>query len=212
MQESADRSAGNGAFRPLRRHRPGHEQPGQRCVLQPVAASGPRGGPELLGGDRPALFGRNPRKLGQRWRLAPGRIAAMRYLCSVLASLFAATLLACGAGGGDPSEPRYDDLVAQAAAKESEARALAVSSPCTQASQCAALAFLAPTGICPVQSLVAYSLVASSASAASAAATEQVRLAAEARAMRPTTPAPCPIPLPGTPGLACASNTCSLAP
>ena len=82
-------------------------------------------------------------------------------------ALSLAVLAGCG-GGSDTSA--YQQAVDAANAQEAQARSLAADDPCQQVSECATVAFLAPTGNCASLSYKAYSLVSSTAAAASAAA------------------------------------------
>ena len=88
-------------------------------------------------------------------------------------------VLAAGCSGGD-SGSRYEDLRAQAEAKEQLARQLGVDSPCTASEQCGALVFESFRDECWGLVSQTYSLVSDTASQAVAAADEQQRLAQEA--------------------------------
>ena len=117
----------------------------------------------------------------------------------------AAILIACG-GGADPDA--YQAATELANAKEAEARALAVTTPCAQVSECAYLTFMSPTGGCSGWYYTPYLLVSSSAAAASAAATEQNALARKAIVLAPPTGIFCPAFVAPPPVLACTASTC----
>jgi hypothetical protein len=124
--------------------------------------------------------------------------------------LLSSVLLLAACGGGSDSDP-YQQAVDAANQAEAQARMLGVASPCQQSSQCGVLTFMEPTG-CPRPSYQVYSLISSSAQAASAAASEELTLAAQAMALNPQPPGPCPNVIIVPPVPVCVANTCQPGP
>ncbi len=122
-----------------------------------------------------------------------------------LAALIALAVAGCG---GDSSQDEHQSLVDQAAAKQSQAAALGVPTPCNSDAQCGVLTFQEPSGKCLNPSYQAYSLVSASAGAASAAAADEATLAEQAVAAAPS--GACPQALQRPPSATCAVNTCQL--
>lgn len=92
-------------------------------------------------------------------------------------------LVACS--GSDPEPTAFETLEAQANAKATETRSLAVATPCSEVSQCGKL-YLQPTrGVCAVPTPLAYSLVSATARQAEVAVRVQNALAAEAFPLQP---------------------------
>lgn len=115
-------------------------------------------------------------------------------------------LVACG---GSSDAERADDAIARANAKEAQARAAGVVSPCASAAQCGSLVFLNPNpSVCGTLTFKTYSTVSASAAAASAAASEQVVLALQARALAADSTVACPAVVETPPALACSANAC----
>lgn len=112
-------------------------------------------------------------------------------------------LASCGGGGDDDAFRAAAD---RADAKEAQARALAVDSPCSSTAQCGNLVLGEYTG-CGHPVYKPYSLVSASAAAASAAAAEQRELAHQA-AMLKTGDMACIALAPRPPTLACRASTC----
>lgn len=111
----------------------------------------------------------------------------------------------CGGGAG---ATEHEVAVQRAAAEESEARRLGVATPCSAATECAALSFLQAAVPCPNYVYQPYSLVSASAAAASAAAAEQRVLAGQAAALAPPTGIACIALVNSPPTLACVASTC----
>ena len=132
-----------------------------------------------------------------------------RMTCSML--LMAATLLASACGGGGDTTP-YEDAIAEANARESEARILGVGNPCSEAAQCASLAFLSPSTDCAVWTYKPYSLTSPTAVAAGAAAIAQNDSAAAARTLAPHQSSPCLGRIGAPPVLMCSANLCMAVP
>ena len=130
------------------------------------------------------------------------KLAYLRFLLFVLSAIVAS----CGGTEPDP----YQVAVAKANAKQSEAQALALDTPCSEAAQCATLVFSSPTAVCLTLSYIPYSLAAPTAAAASAAAADQRSIAATAMSLAPDGPRPCTLQLPLPPVPACSSNVCIL--
>jgi len=129
------------------------------------------------------------------------------------AMLAVACLTACGGSDTDETQPSdaYRQAVADANAKETEARALGVGNPCATTQQCANLQFSVPDAGCATLRFKPYSLVSPSAVAASAAAGEQTALAAKARALAPRSDLVCPAVVETPPVLACVAGQCQAA-
>ena len=119
-------------------------------------------------------------------------------------ALLAVTLAACGGSDSDDAQKWID----RADAKEAEARAAGVASPCADVSQCAVLGFLDPRASCSTWTYKPYSLVSSTAAAASAAAHEQNALAAEALMRQSDGHTVCPASVATPPALTCVANAC----
>lgn len=125
-------------------------------------------------------------------------------------ALCLATVMLTACGGSDP----LTLLLEQAAAKETEARSLAVDSPCTEDNQCSILSFASTTNNCP-SSLTAmnykiYSLASGTAAQAREATDEHNRLASEARALeaKDYRPLLCPLIAYLPPRPTCQANKC----
>lgn len=92
-------------------------------------------------------------------------------------------LAACTGSESAPSE--FDRLEAEANAQAAAVRTLAVTTPCSEVSQCGKL-YLQPTrGVCPVPTALAYSTVSAKAKQAEAAASAQNAAAAKALPLQP---------------------------
>lgn len=92
-------------------------------------------------------------------------------------------LTACTGSESAPSE--FERLEAEANAQAAAVRTLAVSTPCSEVSQCGKL-YLQPTrGVCPVPTALAYSTVSATAKQAEAAASAQNAAAAKALPLQP---------------------------
>lgn len=145
-------------------------------------------------------------------RPALGRSSAFPHGKSLMfrfASLLAALILsACGGGS---SSDGYQQAVDLANSTEADARSLGTDSPCGQAHDCGALAFLQPNAPCATWTYKPYSLVSATSSAASAAAAEQVSLANQARALAPPSGAACAAVVPPVPTLSCIASKCQVA-
>jgi len=127
-------------------------------------------------------------------------------------ALSVAALISLAACGGGSASSEYQQAVDLANAKETEARALAVETPCSDASQCGTVAFLDPVKVCPFFTYKPYSLVSPSAQAASAAAAQQQSLADEAHRLDPASSVTsCPPPLQNPPPIACVASKCQVA-
>jgi hypothetical protein len=130
----------------------------------------------------------------------------MRFLLTVL---IAALLAGCGGGSDDASA--YERAVDLANAKEAEARALAVDTPCNDGSQCGTVAFTVPTDPCGMWIYKPYSLVSPTAAAAKQAADEQRELAAHARELGPLQGIACIAIFKLPPALTCVASKCLAA-
>jgi hypothetical protein len=121
-----------------------------------------------------------------------------------LAPVVLVALAACGSSGSDD----YQAAVDAAVAKEDQARALGVDSPCVEVAQCGVLEF-SPVASCGSWSYKPYSRVSATAAAASAAAAEQRELASRAVSLGPPSDTACPaVVTPRPPTLSCAANHC----
>src|ERR1035437_3090529 len=78
-------------------------------------------------------------------------------------SLLSLMLLAGCGGGGSDAPAEIDVLRAQAAAKEAEARSLAVDTPCAANNQCGGLVFGFTVAACGAAPQIPYSLLSASA-------------------------------------------------
>lgn len=116
-------------------------------------------------------------------------------------------LASCG-GGGTSVPAEVDVLRAQAMAKESAARALAVDQPCATDGDCGGLQFGPTDSSCLPGKPQAYSLVPSSARQAEAEAAQQRSIASQIMSMLPSTV--CPLSAVAPPIAACESNKCVL--
>ena len=103
-----------------------------------------------------------------------------------------ALVAGCG-GGGTSAVDQIDVLRAQALAKETEAKALAVDQPCLTDSQCKVLDFSPSDANCTTISTKAYSSISPTASQAEAAAAEQRAFASQARSLLPPGSTVCPM-------------------
>lgn len=134
----------------------------------------------------------------------------------VISSLVVLMLAACGGGGVEPSA--LDSLLAQAEAKQTEARALAVDTPCSNDSQCSVLFFGdtkpgCTTGLTEKDYKI-YSLVSATATQASAATDQYNVIASQALNLqepRPGTYA-CPAVVINWPTTVCVANKCQATP
>jgi hypothetical protein len=120
--------------------------------------------------------------------------------------LAALALAACGG-----SDSAFEEALAAADAKEAEAVALGVDTPCDRVDQCGSLQFGNPTKGCGTNHYHPYSLVSATAAAASAASGEQRDLAAVARALDKPYPFACPFVAESPPPLACVAGRCQVA-
>lgn len=116
-------------------------------------------------------------------------------------------LVALAACGGSDSDP-YQEAIAAANKKETEARADGATAPCADASQCGVLTFQSPAPTCVNWSYMPYSIVSATAAAASAAAQEQNVLARQALALAPPSNIACPAAIPPVPVPTCVASTC----
>jgi hypothetical protein len=116
-------------------------------------------------------------------------------------------LASCG-GGGDSPLSELDTLRAQALAKETEARALAVDQPCLTDSQCAVLDLGPTNNNCIQVTAKAYSKVSPTATQAEVAASEQRVLAARVMNLLPATVCPPIAPAPAR----CEAQKCVTTP
>jgi hypothetical protein len=92
-------------------------------------------------------------------------------------------LIACTGSESAPSE--FERLEAEANIQAAAVRTLAVTTPCSEVSQCGKL-YLQPTrGVCPVPTALAYSTVSTTAKQAEAAASAQNAAAAKALPLQP---------------------------
>jgi hypothetical protein len=129
-------------------------------------------------------------------------IRAKQRLLLVLS--IAATVIAFGCGG----ESELDQLRAQAAAKEAEARSLAVNSPCSSDNECGALVFGPTTHVCGAAPQLAYLLAASTSARAASAAEQQRSLASQVQALLPSDGLACPAVVPIQPAVSCLAAQC----
>jgi hypothetical protein len=132
---------------------------------------------------------------------------AMR-IASIL--LAVGLLIGCGGGGDSNNLNAYQQAVDQANAKESEARLLAVDTPCDQAAQCGTVSFTDPKDRCAMPIFKPYSLVSLTAAAAKAASDQQLVLAAHARELSSQSPIPCPAFAVRLPVLVCMASKCQV--
>jgi len=133
----------------------------------------------------------------------------MERVVSLLAIVTSAVALGCG-GGSD--ETQLDQLRAQAAAKEAEARSLVVDSPCATESQCGALVFGVTTHVCGVKPQVAYLLAANTSAQAASAAEQQRSIALQVQALLPSDGTACSGNTAPQPPISCSASRCVSGP
>jgi hypothetical protein len=130
----------------------------------------------------------------------------------LLVATLAGTLGACT--GSDPAPTEFETLEAEASAQATTTRTLAVSTPCSEVSQCGKL-YLQPTrGVCAFPTVLAYSTVSPTARQAEAAATAQNATAARAFPLQPGGIPPnvsCVTGFPDAP-LVCERGACVMGP
>lgn len=120
--------------------------------------------------------------------------------------IIATAAFALGCGGSDDSQ--LDQLRAQAAAKEAEARSLAVDAPCAADNQCGALVFGPTTHVCGAKPQLAYLLAASTSAQAASAAEQQRSLALQVQALLPSDGVYCPSVSITQPAVSCSASRC----
>jgi len=133
----------------------------------------------------------------------------MKRIIFLLAITVAAFAFGCG-GSSDDSE--LDTLRAQAAAKEAEARSLAVDSPCSTDTQCGALVFGFTTHVCGAKPQVAYLLAAATSAQAASAAEQQRSLALQVQALLPSDGTSCSADTVPQPLVSCSASRCASGP
>lgn len=124
----------------------------------------------------------------------------------------AAGLLVLACGGGSDSSRQLDSLRSQAAAKQAEATALAVDTPCSANGQCAGLIFGATTHECGAQPQIPYLLSAPSSAQAASAAEQQRAIASQVQALLPADGLACPAVTTPQPTVTCVAFRCVQAP
>ena len=129
----------------------------------------------------------------------------MKRVCLVMSLLLMVLTLGCG---GSAEESQLNDLRAQAAAKEAEARSLVVDSPCSEDNQCGALVFGATTHMCGPTPPVAYLLAARTSAQAVTAAEQQRALALQVQLLLPSDGIACPFVTPVLPKVSCSAARC----
>ena len=117
-------------------------------------------------------------------------------------------LMLAGCGGGDP---KFEEALAAANAKEAQGAGLGVAAPCRAVEQCGSLQFANPTNFCGTYHYQPYSLVSATAAAASAAAAEQRDLAAVSKSLDKPKGVVCPFSIEMPPTLACVAGRCQVA-
>lgn len=127
----------------------------------------------------------------------------IRSICVMLAA--AVVTLGCG-GNSDTSE--LDSLRNQAAAKEAEARSLAVDTPCSADNQCGALVFGATTHNCGAQPQIGYLLAAPTAAQAASAAEQQRAIALQVQSLLPSDGTVCASVTTPQPPVSCVASRC----
>ena len=125
--------------------------------------------------------------------------------------MLAAGSILFGCGGGADTSDQLASLRSQAAAKEVEARSLAVDSPCTASDQCSGLVFGPTTHVCAALPPVPYLLAATNAVKAEAAASEQRVLASQVQGLLPSDGLACPFAGSGQAMVSCVASKCVLS-